>query len=139
MTDRFHGSPSGAVTDVQNQLLWLPKDSKQDLGKWVDWQGALAYAKIMNQVYAGGFCDWRLPTKEEALNFYNETLVNVDWEKTQIHIHPLFARGAAHYMWINNINENGFAMRLNLRDGSVEHIDKSTSEHQAARLVRSVR
>ena len=134
--NRFHDTPGGIIVDTEKQLLWLPKDSRLDLGKWLDWQGVLAYVRLMNQIYAGGFCDWRLPTKEEALSIYDETLLNVDWEKTQIHIHPHFVRGAAHYIWVNDINESGCALHLNLRDGSAEYIDKATTEHQAARLVR---
>ncbi|OGW15450.1 MAG: hypothetical protein A3K09_04770 [Nitrospinae bacterium RIFCSPLOWO2_12_FULL_47_7] len=134
--NRFLGNPNGTITDNENHLFWLPKDSRQDLGKWVNWQEALAYAKIMNQVYAGGFCDWRFPTKAEALSFYDENLRHLDWENTLIHIHPLFARGAAYYMWVNDVDENGHALRLNLRDGSLEYIDKTTLEHQAVRLVR---
>lgn len=137
--NRFHDNPSGVITDTKSDLLWLPKDSRQDLGKWVDWQGALSYGRIMNQVYAGGFSDWRLPTKEEALSFYDESLLQEDWEKNTIHIHPVFVRGAAYYMWVNDIDESGRALRLNLRDGSFEYVDKATVEHQGARLVRQAK
>lgn len=137
--NRFHENPNGLITDTQKHLQWLPKDARQDLGKWVDWQSTLAYARLINQVYAGGFSDWRLPTKEEALSLYDETLTQVDWEKQEIHIHPLFVSGASYYMWINEMDENGHALHLNLRDGSTEYIDKVVSELQATRLVRKIK
>lgn len=137
--DRFHDNPNGVINDTKNQLQWLPKDSWQDLGKWVDWEGALAYVKIMNQYYAGGFTGWRLPTKEEALSLYDENLSQPDWAGETIHIHPAFVRKAGYCLWVNDVDEEGRAMWLNLRDGSMEYVDKSTKEHHATRLVRTNR
>ena len=134
--ERFHDNPNGVISDIKTQLQWLPKDSWQDLGKWVDWEGARAYVKVMNQYYAGGYSDWRLPNKEEVLSLYDESLNHVDWAGETIHIHPVFVRKAAYCLWVNDVDEKDFALWLNLRDGVIEYVEKTTKEHHAARLVR---
>lgn len=137
--DRFHDTPSGVITDTKYNKQWLPKDSWQDLGKWHSWGEVKLYIQTMNGVYAGGFSDWRLPTKEEALNFYDPDLVQTDWQDEIIHIHPVFVSKCACYLWTSEVNEQGQALRVNLRDGTAEFIDKSTQDQNAARLVRDIK
>lgn len=140
MTDRFHDNPSGIINDTKYKTQWLPKDSWGDLGQWRTYDEALAYVRLMNQVYAGGFSDWRLPKKEEAENFYDPSLNQVDWDEEVIHIHKLFVTKCANFMWISETNNDGQqAGRINLRNGEVEFVDRNTREHQAARLVRNIK
>jgi hypothetical protein len=134
--ERFKDNPSGIITDMVLKKDWLPKDCYQDLGKWHSWDQVQTYVNLMKQVYAGGFGDWRMPTKEEALSLYDTELAHKDWEGQDIFIHPVFVTGAARYMWTSEVNEEGQALRINLEDGSEEFIDKTTLEHQATRLVR---
>ncbi len=134
--DRFQDNPHGVITDVVLKKDWLPKDSYQDLGKWHNWDQVQTYINLMKQVYAGGFGDWRMPTREEALSLYDLELAQKDWKGEDIFIHPVFVTGAARYMWTSEVNEEGQALRINLEDGSEEFIDKNTEEHQATRLVR---
>ena len=133
---RFQDSARGVIIDIQNDSEWLPKDSYGDLGKWVTHQEGLNYAQLMNQVYAGGQSDWRLPTKEEILQLYNEALIQNDWEGNEIHIPPIFLTGCSHYLWTNEKNEDGQCMRIDLRNGDFELIDPQEREHQAVRLIR---
>lgn len=137
--NRFHDTSGGPIADTKFNLQWLPKDSWQDLGKWLDWQGMLAYQKIMNQVYAGGHCDWRFPTRDEVLNFYLDAHFQNDLEGQDVHIHPLFVRKCAYYMWSGDVDEGGRVFRINLRDGTTDYIDKSAREFQAIRLVRNIK
>ena len=137
--DRFHDNPSGVITDTKYKTHWLPKDSWGDLGQWRKYEDALAYVRLMNQVYAGGFSDWRLPTREEAENFYDESLTQVDWNGDVVHIHSLFVTKCANYMWLKDTNDNGEVGRINLRNGEVEFVDRNTQEHQSARLVRNIK
>ena len=65
-SDRFQDNASGVITDNKYKKYWLPKDSWGDLGQWRNYNEAIAYVRLMNQVYAGGYSDWRLPTKAEA-------------------------------------------------------------------------
>ena len=137
-SDRYQDNANGIITDSVTNTAWLPKDSWVDLGKWVDWEGAKAYARLMNQVYAGGFSDWRLPTKEEALSLYDAGLKQLDWEEKFIHIHPLFVGKCSYRIWTSDVDDNGNAFCLNLRDGGGNHIDKNSKDGYGARLVRAM-
>ncbi len=138
MTERFQDNASGIITDNKYNKNWLPKDSWGDLGQWRNYDEALAYVRLMNQVYAGGFSDWRLPTSREAEEFYDEAFDNMDWEDEIIHISPLFVTKCSNYMWTSDNDEDQKACRLNLRNKELEFIDPKTREHQAARLLRDV-
>jgi hypothetical protein len=135
---RFHDNPSGVITDTKHKKQWLPKDSWGDLGQWRNFTGAQGYALTMNQVYAGGYCDWRLPTREEAENFFVAESNQKDWDEEVIHIDPLFVHKCANFMWTCETNEKKEAGRINLRNGELEWVDSNTQEHQAARLVRNI-
>ena len=136
--DRFTDNSSGIITDNKYKKYWLPKDSWGDLAQWRNYDEALAYVRLMNQVYAGGFSDWRLPTSKEAEEFYDESFDHMDWEDEIIHICPLFVTKCSNYMWTSEKNENQEACRINLRNKELEYIDLKTREHQATRLVRNV-
>jgi len=138
MTDseQYIEEPSGAITDTKSGLQWLPKDAKQDLGGWKNLAEAGAYARIMNQVYAGGCSDWRLPTLEEALSLYNKEVTQKDFEGKDIHISPLFVVSCAYKIWTSETNDEGKTCCLNLRTGEKEFLDKEEQENNSARLVR---
>ena len=139
VTERFQDNPSGAITDTQHQKQWLPKDSWQDLGKWSTFKDARAYVLLMNQVYAGGFSDWRLPTLEDVEQLYDPERIQKDWEGKEVHIHNLFVTKCAAFLWTSDENDQGQARRVNLRDGSSEFVDKTEQEHMATRLVRDIK
>jgi hypothetical protein len=103
----------------------------------INFQEAVNYAQLMNQIYAGGQSDWRLPNKEEILNLYNEKLIQKDWEGNEIHIAPVFLTGCSHYLWSSEKNKDGQYMRIDLRNGDLEYIDAQDREHQAVRLIRN--
>ncbi|MFQ5449880.1 MAG: DUF1566 domain-containing protein [Nitrospinaceae bacterium] len=134
--DRFHDNPNGVISDEENGKEWLPKDSYQDLGVWRNWHEAQDYIRLMRQIYAGGHSDWRFPTREEALSLYDPNLKNKDLNGKDIHIHPVFVSKCSCYIWTSEVNEKDQALRVNLRDGTTEFIDKTIQEHQATRLVR---
>ena len=137
--NRFHDNPSGVITDTKLKNEWLPKDSWGDLGQWRTFDEAQGYILTMNQVYAGGFCDWRLPTREEAESIFESDLNQKDWEEELVHIDTLFVSKCAHFMWIKETNDKQQASRINLRNGEVEWVDRNTREHQSARLVRDTK
>ena len=134
--DRFQDNSSGIISDSQNNKQWLPKDSWQDLGVWRNWGEATEYARLMNQVYAGGHSDWHLPSREEALSLYNKEFSSKDWEEQEIHIHTVFVPMGSFKIWTSEVNDNGEVLVVCLRDGSTEFVDKGAQEHLAARLVR---
>jgi len=134
---RFQDTSSGVIKDIENGSEWLPKDSYGDLGKWANLQEGTNYAQLMNQVYAGGHSDWRLPSKEEVLQIYDETLAHKDWENNEIHIATVFLKGCSSYLWTSEKNEAGQSLRIDLRSGDLEFIDPCEREHQAVRLIRN--
>ena len=134
---RFHDNPSGVISDTKHKKQWLPKDSWGDLGQWKNFSEAQGYVLTMNQVYAGGHCDWRLPTREEAENFFDLELDQIDWDEEIIHIDPLFVNKCANFMWTGDINDRNEVGRINLRNGEMDWVERNTKEHQAARLVRN--
>ena len=134
--NRFQDNSSGIITDTKFKKCWLPKDSWGDLGQWRTFDEARGYVQTMNQVYAGGFSDWRFPTREEAENFYTPELNQKDWDEEVVHIDPLFVTRCAHFMWTSETNDKQEVCRINLRNGEVEFIDRNTRDHQSVRLVR---
>ena len=135
--ERFQDTARGVIMDTQNNSEWLPKDSYGDLGKWVTYQEGINYSQLMNQVYAGGQSDWRLPNREEVLQLYDETLIQKDWEGNDIHIAPVFLASCSHYLWCNETNNDGHYTRIDLRNGDIEIIDPGEREHHAVRLIRN--
>ena len=135
--DNFTDNPNGVISDKRANLEWLPKDSYGDLGKWITFQEAVSYRSTMISVYAGGFNDWRLPTREEALGLYNEELGQKDWEGEAVFIHSLFVPKCASHIWTSEENDENQAFVINLRDGSAEFTDKESRDNIAARLVRT--
>jgi hypothetical protein len=134
---RFHDNPSGVISDTKHKKQWLPKDSWGDLGQWRSFNEAQGYVLTMNQVYAGGYCDWRLPTQEEAENFFDLEFDQIDWDEEIIHIDPLFVKKCGNFMWTCDINDMNEVGRINLRNGKMDWVERNTTEHQAARLVRN--
>ena len=137
-SDRFTDNSSGIITDNKYKKNWLPKDSWGDLAQWRNYDEALSYVRLMNQVYAGGFSNWRLPTSKEAEDFYDEAFDHMDWEDEIIHICPLFVKKCSNYMWTSDKNENEEICRINLRNKELDHIDPKIREYQSTRLVRNI-
>ena len=135
-SDRFQDNASGVITDNKYKKYWLPKDSWGDLGQWRNYNEAIAYVRLMNQVYAGGYSDWRLPTKAEAEGLFELDYDQIDWEEEIIHISTLFVSKCSNYIWTSDMDENKNVCRINLRNKESEYIDPNTQEHHAARLVR---
>ena len=135
-SDRFQDNASGVITDNKYKKYWLPKDSWGDLGQWRNYKEAVAYVRLMNQVYAGGYSDWRLPTKAEVEDLFELAYDQIDWEEEIIHISTLFVSKCSNYIWTSDMDENKNVCRINLRNKESEYIDPNTQEHQAARLVR---
>jgi hypothetical protein len=138
MTDRFRENPDGILTDNENRIEWLPKDSYLDLGRWRNWKDANAYVMLMNSVYAGGHSNWRLPKQEEALGLYDTDMILMDYKGKELHIHPSFVPGCGFKIWTSDVNDEDKILTLNLRDGTTEYVEKTEEKFQSARLVRDI-
>ena len=124
-SDRFQDSSSGVISDNKYKKHWLPKDS-------------IGYLRLMNQVYAGGYSDWRMPTRQEVENLYDITYDQMDWEDEIVHISTIFVTKCSNYLWTSEKDENQKVCRINLRNKELEYIDPETRDHQAVRLVRDI-
>jgi hypothetical protein len=61
----FKDNADGTIAQVDEDLIWAKKDSRQELGKWLNWDEANAYRDACNGQKYLGVSDWRLPTKSE--------------------------------------------------------------------------
>ncbi len=56
---------------MDEDLIWSKKDSRQELGKWLNWDEANAYQDACNEQKYLGTTHWRLPTKSEMRGLLN--------------------------------------------------------------------
>ncbi|MEN6639043.1 MAG: DUF1566 domain-containing protein [Smithella sp.] len=61
---RFVAYDDGTVLDTGTGLMWADKDNGADL----NWAGAKSFCESFN---AGGYTDWRMPTKNELAGLYD--------------------------------------------------------------------
>ena len=61
---------NGTVEDSDNDLMWVLRDSRHELGKWLNWDEGHAYVQACNEQNYLGFNDWRLPTKSEVRSLF---------------------------------------------------------------------
>jgi hypothetical protein len=67
-------SKEGLIVDLRTELMWAPAPD------WdINWDQADNYAKNLR---AGGFSDWRLPSRQELEGLYNPSSSNK--------VHPAF-------------------------------------------------
>ena len=62
----FKLAENGTVNQPDEDLQWALKESRQELGKWLNWDEANAYVQACNEQNYLGHNDWRLPTKSEV-------------------------------------------------------------------------
>ena len=72
LEDLFEDSGNGTIAQVDEDLVWAKKDSRQELGKWLNWDEANAYSQACNEQKYLGIADWRLPTKSELRGLLKE-------------------------------------------------------------------
>ena len=68
----YKDNNNGTVSDEDNDLQWSIRDSRQELGKWLNWDEADAYVKACNEQNYLGYNDWRLPTKSEVRGLFKK-------------------------------------------------------------------
>jgi hypothetical protein len=68
----FKDNGDGTIAQADEDLIWSKKDSRQELGKWLNWDEANAYREACNEQKYLGVTDWRLPTKSELRGLLKE-------------------------------------------------------------------
>lgn len=76
--DLFKDQADGTIAQPDEDLMWAKKDSRQELGKWLNWDEANSFRDACNEQKYQGFEDWRLPTKSEIRNLLKHT--DAYWE-----------------------------------------------------------
>ena len=61
---------NGTIEDHDTDLMWVARDSRQELGKWLNWDEGMAYVKACNDQNYLGYNDWRLPSKSEVRSIF---------------------------------------------------------------------
>lgn len=135
---RFIDNGDGTVTDTVNELLWAKEDTWQTRQTWMTWDEALDYVQKLAINRFGGFEDWRLPEKEEAVTLYESNHKNTDKYGKEIGLNPVFPPGPLATMWTaDGIGQDGYI--VDLQTGEVRMLYKSKSGRMATRPVRGKR
>ncbi len=142
MTDEiFKVNKDGTVDDLDNDLQWSLKDSRQLLGKWLNWDEANSFKVACNEQNYLGHNDWRLPTKSELRVFmkhkelYRELFLNLPEKKKRSVSN--YQSGGETSVWSSETRYDSFAWKSYFPSGKEICVDQSVSTTgTSARLVR---
>ena len=70
--DDFVDNNNGTVSAPKDDLMWTKRDSRKELGKWLNWDEANDYVNACNEQNYLGYNDWRLPTKSEVRSLFKQ-------------------------------------------------------------------
>jgi len=137
----FKVNPDGTVEDLENDLQWSLKDSRQLLGKWLNWDEANSFVEACNEQNFLGHNDWRLPTKSELRVFfkhkqqYREIFLNAPEKKKRSVSN--YQSGGETSVWSSETRYDSFAWKSYFPSGKEICVDQSVSTTgTSARLVR---
>jgi hypothetical protein len=134
--DAFVDNGDGTVTSKTHNLMWCKTDSMQDLKKWVNYQDAADYVRVMNENKYAGYDDWRLPKRDEMSTLFDTSFENTDQFGKTIHISDQFAPGGGFSMIAQQVPGRMRVFILNIRDGEFSQPDGLWTLTEAARAVR---
>ncbi len=110
----------GTITDPNSSLTWKKTDAWLDKKQFYTWQDHEQYVDWVNNNKAqfGGYDNWRIPTKAEALTLFDKTGVKqlMDKNGTFYPIDPIFEPGGASNTWITECSDEKI-IRMDLKIG----------------------
>ncbi|PIP72892.1 MAG: hypothetical protein COW89_04015 [Nitrospinae bacterium CG22_combo_CG10-13_8_21_14_all_47_10] len=110
----------GTITDPNTGYMWKKTDAWLDMKKFYTWADHRQYVDWVNKNKDkfGGYDNWRIPTKAEALTLFDKTGVKslVDKNGTSYPIDSIFAPGGASNTWISECSDAKI-VRLDLKIG----------------------
>ncbi len=141
--ENFKENDDGTITDIENDLMWAQKDSRQELGKWLNWDEAVAYAKACNEQKYLGFDDWRLPTKSELRDLLGHKQI---YGEMFLRLPPKPKRNVANYqpggewsLWTSETRYDSYAWKCYYPSGKEICVDQQVSTTgTSVRLVRDL-
>jgi hypothetical protein len=133
----------GTVEDPDNDVMWVLRDSRQELGKWLNWDESNAYVKACNEQKYLGYGDWRLPTKSEVRslfrneNEYREVFLNLP--KKPARRVSNYQAGGETCVWTSETRYDSFAWKSYFPIKKEVCVDQSVSTTgTSVRMVRDM-
>jgi hypothetical protein len=134
---------NGTVEDSDNDLMWVLRDSRQELGKWLNWDEGHAYVKACNEQNYLGFNDWRLPTKSEVRslfrnqNEYRDVFLNLP--KKPARRVSNYQAGGETCVWTSETRYDSYAWKSYFPNMKEVCVDQSVSTTgTSVRMVRDL-
>ena len=139
----YKDNDNGTVSDIDSDLQWSIRDSRQELGKWLNWDEAEAYVKACNEQNYLGYNDWRLPTKSEVRSLfkhkeaYQKIFLKL-FQKKERKVSNYQAGGESSY-WSSETRYDAYAWKCYYPTSKEVCVDKTVSTTgTSARLVRDL-
>jgi hypothetical protein len=133
----------GTVEDPENDVMWVLRDSRQELGKWLNWDEGSAYVKACNEQSYLGYNDWRLPTKSEVRslfkyeNEYREVFLNLP--KKPARRVSNYQVGGETCVWTSETRYDSFAWKSYFPNKKEVCVDQSVSTTgTSVRMIRDL-
>ena len=136
--ERFVDNNDDTISDHETGLMWKKTDTMIDLKKWVNYQDAVDYCRELNEKKFAGYENWRLPSKDEMLTLYDESLSQTDKFGKVVHISDKFTSGCGFSMIAKQVDGRMRTWILKIRDGEFEHPDGLWTLAESARAVRTI-
>jgi len=110
----------GTITDPNSGYMWKRTDAWLDMKKFYTWPEHQEYVEWVNKNkdQFGGYNNWRIPNKAEALTLFDKTGVKslADKNGTNYPIDAIFAPGGASNTWITECSDEKI-VRMDLKIG----------------------
>jgi hypothetical protein len=128
----------GTITDPNSGFMWKKTDAWLDMRKFYTWMDHREYVDWVNKNKDkfGGYDNWRIPSKSEALTLFDKTGVKslVDKNGTSYPIDGIFAPFGASNTWITECSDEKI-IRMDLKIG-VDTPYPTTDVWSSMRLIR---
>ena len=136
--DPFVDNGDGTITDPNTGYMWKKTDAWLDMRKFYTWFDHSQYVDWVNENKDkfGGYDNWRIPNKKEALTLFDKTGVKslVDKNGTTYPIDSIFAPFGASNTWITECSDEKI-IRMDLKIG-VDTDYPTTDVWSSMRLIR---